>query len=51
MKKLLLVFAMFLGIQISQAQQVKVQGTISDNQGKPLSGVSVTLKVQLALQV
>ena len=46
MKKLLLVFAMFLGIQISQAQQVKVQGTISDNQGKPLSGVSVTLKGQ-----
>ncbi len=46
MKKLLLVFALFLGIQVSQAQQVKVQGTVSDNQGKPLSGVSVTLKGQ-----
>jgi len=46
MKKLLFVFALFLGVQISQAQQVKVQGTISDNQGKPLPGVSVTLKGQ-----
>lgn len=46
MKKLLLAFSLFLGIQYSQAQQLKVQGTVSDNQGKSLSGVSVTLKGQ-----
>lgn len=48
MKKLLLVFALFLGFQVSQAQQSKVQGTVSDAQGKPISGVSITLKGQKA---
>lgn len=46
MKKLLLVFALFLGFQVSQAQQSKVQGTVSDAQGKPIAGVSITLKGQ-----
>jgi TonB-dependent SusC/RagA subfamily outer membrane receptor len=48
MKKLLLVFALFLGFQASQAQQSKVQGTVSDAQGKPIAGVSITLKGQKA---
>ena len=48
MKKLLLVFALFLGFQVSQAQQSKVQGTVSDAQGKPIAGVSITLKGQKA---
>ena len=48
MKKLFLVFALFLGLQVSQAQQSKVQGIVSDAQGKPIAGASITLKGQKA---
>jgi TonB-linked SusC/RagA family outer membrane protein len=48
MKKLFLVFALFLGLQVSQAQQSKVQGVVSDAQGKPIAGASITLKGQKA---
>ena len=42
MKNLLVLLISLLGLSVQA--QVKVQGKITDGKGKPVSGVSVTLK-------